>query len=241
MNITDRYQNKLFSILGDSMSTFGGYSEPGDAIFYDTARKYQAGLLSWEDTWWGQVIARLGGTLLVNNSISGSMVSKHRLCEVPTYGCSDERTSGLGRNGEDPDVIIILMGTNDWGGRIKPALEAGDDENNLAIFAVAYRGMIEKLRRNYPNAEIWCLTLPVSTCKKRPDFVFPHRFSDWHIEEYCREIRACARDCGCRLIDLYRSAEPYDTIDCFHPNADGMKTLSEAVLQELQRGLGGDH
>ncbi len=71
------YKNKLFSILGDSISTFEGYSEPYEATYYDAVRKCQGDITKVEHTWWGQVIEHLGGELLVNNSISGSMVCAH--------------------------------------------------------------------------------------------------------------------------------------------------------------------
>ena len=107
------------------------------------------------------------------------------------------------------------------------------EKDDPAIFSVAYRMMLEKLKRNYPASEIWCFTLPRSMCKRSESFVFPYRYAGWHIEEFCEVIRRCAEEFSCRLIDLYRYAEPYDTIDGFHPNADGMKTLADAVLARL--------
>lgn len=73
----------------------------------------------------------------------------------------------------------------------------------------------------------------MSDCKDREDFIFPYRYGGRHMEEYCDVIRACAEVYGCRVIDLYRSAQPYDTIDGFHPNAEGMKTLSDAMIRLL--------
>lgn len=59
--IPNRYKGKYFSILGDSISTLQGYSEPEYAVFYDTTRKLESGVLTSLDTWWGQVIEQLGG------------------------------------------------------------------------------------------------------------------------------------------------------------------------------------
>jgi hypothetical protein len=92
---TEKYKDKRFSVLGDSISTLQGYSEPKNAEFYDALRMRKAGLHGVEDTWWGQVIARLGGKLLVNNSISGSTVCRRPTHTIPSYACSDERTSAL--------------------------------------------------------------------------------------------------------------------------------------------------
>ncbi|MBO5109305.1 MAG: SGNH/GDSL hydrolase family protein [Clostridia bacterium] len=233
MNATNSYQDKYFSILGDSLSALDGYSQPEDAAFYTGMMKFEANVFLPEDTWWGQVIDALGGTLLVNHSIAGSMVSRHRSCEIPSYGCSDERTSALSRDGHVPDVILVLMGTNDWGCPIQPTPDETSAKDDLSIFSIAYQTMLEKLRRNYPTAEIWCCTLPVSTSTQNEHFVFPYCYRGHHIEEYCEIIRACAEANACRLIDLYRFAPPYDTVDDFHPNSEGMQTLSAAVLSQL--------
>lgn len=228
-----RYNGKLFSVLGDSISTLSGYSEPDGAAFYEGTRKFKAGVFTPEDTWWGQVIERLGGELLVNNSISGSMVCRHKGILVPSYGCSDERTSALSRDSRAPDVIIVYLGTNDWGAGIKVTPYSKADEGDTSIFSVAYAAMLEKLRTNYPQAEIICCTLSVSRWTGHDEFVFPYRYCGRHIEEYCEAIRTCASAAGCRLVDLYRSESHYDTIDGFHPNADGMKTLADSFIARL--------
>jgi hypothetical protein len=93
--------------------------------------------------------------------------------------------------------------------------------------------MLEKLKRNYPNAEIWCFTLPISRCSAREDFRFPYCFGGRHIEEYCDAIRACAETYECKVVDLYVHEEAYDTMDGFHPNASGMTTLANAVMEKL--------
>ena len=85
------YKNKLFSVLGDSISTFEGVSEPEFAAFYDNYNKLLGNIYSPKQTWWGIVIDTLGGELLVNNSISGSTVTWHPSYEISSYACSDER------------------------------------------------------------------------------------------------------------------------------------------------------
>lgn len=218
------------SVLGDSISTLKGCSEPADAVFYEGMRQYEAEVFVPSDTWWGQIIDRLGGELLVNNAISGSMVARHRFCEAPTYGCSDERTAALGRDGLSPDLILIFLGINDWGYGMPPVPRAQSEAEDPAVFAVAYRLMLEKLRRQYRSAVLWCFTLPESRCSAQPAFVFPQSYGGYPIEDYNRVIREMAVAFGCRLTDWYRSGRPHDTIDGFHPNADGMKTLAETAL-----------
>lgn len=224
------YRYKKFSVLGDSISTLLGYSEPDYAAFYDTSHKIKSGVLTPSDTWWGIVIERLGGELLVNNSISGSTVTRHPLYEIPSYACSDERTSSLHKEEATPDVIMIYMGTNDWGSGVR----VNDGErNSTSLFSPAYDTMLSKIKNNYPNAEIWCLTLPISSCESLSRFEFPYFFGGRHIDEYCEAIRSCAEKFGCRMIDLreFSSSEPYDTIDGFHPNAQGMQSIARGVLE----------
>ena len=228
---------KKYSILGDSISTFAGYSEPEGAEFYDTEKKLAAGIYSHRDTWWGRVIQALDGELLVNNAISGSTVCGGPRYEYPSYACSDERTSALAKGGVDPDVIFAYIGTNDWG-RATPIREEearDSEERDPECFVLpAYERMLEKLKRNYPSAVIYCFTPARSRFSKSETFSFPYAYRGRHIEDYVKVIRASAAKYGCRLVDLYRYAEPYETIDGFHPDAEGMETLAKAVLSQIR-------
>ncbi len=232
MSMNASYKDKCFSILGDSISTLEGCNPPDYAVFYNRDTMYRAGILSPADTWWGKVIDALGGRLLVNDSFSGSTVVWHPSYEIESYGCSDARTGGLAKDGQAPDVIMVYLGTNDWGCGIRVLPERG--ETSLAVFANAYGEMLKKLKINYPDAEIWCLTLMQSTWSAEPRFVFPVRCGGWHIDEYNDAIRACAKKANCTLIDTAKTV-PYDTIDGLHPNAHGMQTIADAVLRGWER------
>lgn len=233
MNLIDKYKGKYFSILGDSISTFEGVSIPKHAVYYDTSHKLYAQITKMEDTWWGRLISELGGQLLINNSISGSTVTYHPSYEYQSYGCSDERTASLSAGNTNPDVILVYLGTNDWGAAVKVSDNGFSQSKDLTIFSVAYSKMLEKLKINYPNAEIWCFTLSTSYCSARSDFSFPYYSGGWHISEYCEVIRNCSQKHGCRLIELYKDCSAYDTIDGFHPNKNGMKTIADMVLFNL--------
>ncbi|MBQ7761807.1 MAG: SGNH/GDSL hydrolase family protein [Clostridia bacterium] len=229
-----KYEGKLFSILGDSISTLVDFSVPrDDSVFYKGERCCEAGIFVPNDTWWGQVIEHLGGKALVNNSISASLVSRHRNCYVESYGCSDERTSFLDKCGILPDVIFVFLGINDWGfaTKLKPECEA--ENNDISIFSVAYDLMIRKLKTNYPDAEIWCFTLPESICSSNPSFEFKPVRRGLHINDYCQIIRDTAERHQCRLIELYGVGEPHDTIDGYHPNRDGMTTIANKIIGQI--------
>ena len=226
----DNYKNKTFSILGDSVSTLEGYSTPEYCAFYDTDKKLESGVITPQDTWWGMVVSALGGRVLVNNSISGSTVTYSPLYEIPSYACSNERTSSLHLGSDTPNVIMVYIGTNDFGAGV---LIDGDNESDNTVFSVAYKNMLKKLKNNYPLAEIWCFTLAKSRYLKKPSFEFPYLYGGTHIEKYCNAITKIATELNLKVIDLYNNAEPYDTIDGFHPNKSGMTALSTAVLKSV--------
>ena len=209
---------KKISILGDSISTYQGYTTP-DGVFYDLFSVAMAEMRGVDDTWWMQVIHGLDGQLEVNNSFSSTTVagedqylapvtaaghmmdSFHR---SPNYlsGCSDQRTAGLG----NPDVILIFMGTNDAGYRIDPA------------------------------AQIWCGTLLWSYCVKDETINYYQQELGGaeSLAPYNRAIRAAAAAEGCPVADLAASGREYAAIDCAHPHADGMKTIADLWLQALR-------
>jgi lysophospholipase L1-like esterase len=233
--MTNKYLGKLFSILGDSISTLSGYSEPFYAAFYDNTQKIRSGVLTTDETWWGHVINQLKGQLLINNSFSGSTVTKLSGYMVPSYACSNERTSALGYPDLSPDIIMVFIGINDWGLNVKLLPSSDSEKNDTSVFYVAYNSMLDKLQKNYPNSEIWCLTLPISTCTRIDGFTFPYFRCGRHINEYNDIIRLSSNEKGCKLIELYDNNVNYDTIDGFHPNADGMKTIANRIIREIDK------
>lgn len=233
---------QYFSILGDSISTLRTYSPDGYRVFYIEENCEKSGVYEIRDTWWGKVIEHFGGMLLVNNSYSGSRVTK-----LPFWyslfpsGCSEKRTSSLHLADQNPDVIMIYLGFNDWAnfvdidGRHQKSKEKVN--GNMSVFSEAYRAMLTQIKENYPKAEVWCITLNQSKCLNQPKFFF----SDWEryrgkIDGYNEVIRLVAKECQCKVVDIYQYEKPYDSIDGAHPNAEGMKTIAELVIKEIEKG-----
>ena len=183
----NQYYQKQFSILGDSISTLDGYIPEGYRCFYSGENCNKSGVIEMRDTWWGKVIDFFGGELLVNNSWSGSRVTRFPDSEIlfPS-GCSDERTGRLHINNVKPDVIIVYLGTNDWafGADKYYTDKVLDDDFHCTSFDFAYSTMIGKIKSNYPDAEIWCCTLNTTFMSSNPSFTFPYKYSGSHIEEY---------------------------------------------------------
>lgn len=233
--VSNKYFGKQFSVLGDSISTLDGFCPKGYNVFYKDDNCVKSGVTQMSDTWWDKVISFFGGELLVNNSWSGSKITKlpEKDLLFPS-GCSDERTSSLHIDDIKPDVILVYLGTNDWAFGAKTGNETrilNEDENEL--FEVAYDRMLQKLRNNYPKSEIWCFTLCETYISTRPDFQFPHKHAGTHIEEYNDIIRDSARKNNCRLMDLYSYKLPYDSIDGSHPSGAGMNTLATMVIRAM--------
>ena len=227
---------KKISILGDSISTFTGYTEP-DGVFYDLFNIMFAEMKGVEDTWWMRVIRALDGQLDTNNSFSSTTVSENVFCgssmgesarmmdafhRSPHYlpGCSDKRTSGLG----DPHMILVSMGTNDAGYGV-----------DTTTFARDYRRMLQKLKRNYPNAEIWCSTLLWSYCIKNDCMDYYPPGASASLDPYNKIIRETAAAENCLLADLAADGTQYSAIDIVHPDNAGMKTTADLWLRYLKK------
>lgn len=229
------YYGKQFSILGDSISTLNGFNPRKYRVFYHGENSAKTAVYEMCDTWWGKVIDFFGGELLVNNSWSGSRVTKlPNQDELFPSGCSNERTSSLHINSVMPDVIIVYLGTNDWAFRAKTGNETrflGEDDSD--IFDLAYDSMLKQLKSNYPSSEIWCCSLSETYMSKCQEFRFPHEYDGTHIEEYNDIIRSVSCKNKCKLIDLYSYKMPYDSIDGSHPTSVGMNTLATAVIRSM--------
>ncbi len=207
---------KIYSILGDSVSTFLGYT-PAEAMFYDAWTQRAAGLFGHEDTWWMQVIRGMDGLLGVNNSYAGSLVSGR----LAVSGTSLSRIERLGDNGM-PDVILVAMGANDWAYGVLPQ-----------EFECEYRLMSERIKAQYPETEIWCATLMRGKDAEIPEDTFFDVDSAVSPKIYSDIIRKTAGECGLTVAHLDRCDAEYDTIDGVHPNKKGMDTIASVWLREL--------
>ncbi|MEG2000132.1 MAG: SGNH/GDSL hydrolase family protein [Evtepia sp.] len=201
-----------FSVLGDSLTSFAGIS-PMEGAFYAPA---VYGLSTYCDTWWMQVICKCGGSLLANNSYSGSTVSRHGYLPASF----PNRIRRLAKPPLIPDVILVSIGLNDVAQLVPPK-----------EFGVDYGLMLSNLHAAYPRAELFCSTLchAVQREKTRPLFV---NFSECiSLSLYNEQIRSAARSVPCRLIEL--SNVTYSSPDGVHPDRQGMRELAEAYLSAM--------
>lgn len=242
----NQYYGKKFSVLGDSISTFAGFNPTGYKIFYQGENCIKADIHDKNRTWWQRTINFLGGELLTNNSYAYSRVSQMPdMSDLFPSGCSNERTSTLHSGKEKPDVILVMMGMSDWIGEvpITGGVENYYDEEigknifgfveDESSFSFAYDVMLEKLKSNYPAAEIWCCTLFTTRVSNNPDFDFLKKHKDNDIEKYNRVIRESATKNACKVVDFAKFKIQIDTFDGFNPNVAGMKSLAVLAAREI--------
>jgi len=231
------YFGKQFSVLGDSISTLEGFNPRGYHVFYQRQNSAETGVREMQDTWWGKVIEFFGGELLVNNAWSGSRVTAQRDDGDPfPAGCSPRRTGSLNIGSVMPDVILVYMGINDWANGVPIDDLECDCVKAKTQFDCAYYGMIDQLRADYPKAEIWCCTLSETYMESNPSFRFPSAYGGIELWRYNQVIRECAKQPGCRCLDIHSLREPYDSADGTHPTSKGMDTIAWAVLASLNDG-----
>lgn len=150
------YAQKV-TIFGDSYSTYEGQVSPNwNFIWYGPSEKRNWGnndVHAVEQTWWHLLIKEMGYSLEKNNSFSGSTVC------YTGYGKADysdrafiTRMCNLG----NPDIILILSGTNDsWAkAPVGNYQHEGWTRKDLYSFRPAFCYMIHYLKQNYPNARI---------------------------------------------------------------------------------------
>lgn len=242
--IIDRYKGKKCSILGDSISTFGVPSSTNTQGLYtykgNMCRYSQDGIdsirFNVQDTWWMQVITRLGMTLGVNESWRGTSVSSVRT-SVGTPFSSQTRINHLGNNGK-PDLILVYGGTNDAGANVtigtfnteNPKNYTAEQIANLPIdtFANAYRTMIIRLIKTYPNAEIVAILPNLCT-----DY-----YSIARLDLYIECIKEICDYFGVKYIDIRRAGiSVYNLnsylVDGIHPNKEGMSLIADNIYRSL--------
>jgi lysophospholipase L1-like esterase len=212
---TSDFAGKTVSILGDSISTYKGYVPEGYSCFYPYPT---ADLGDVNQTWWMQVINKLGMKLLKNNSYSGTCVSEGT---GNNSTVQDSRLKELLFGTEAPDIIIIFMGSNDCGSQYV----------KYDTFKNSYKVMLDKIKVLCPNSEIYIMTLPPSKLYNENDRV-----------EYNEVIRQYAKDYNLPLVEMNNTYNGDDCskylVDSAHQNLAGMTKLANAVIQGMLESAG---
>ena len=133
-----------FSILGDSFSTFVGFTDPVENNQYYPTMSEDVLLV--RSTWWHQFAAETGITLQKNNSYSGSRISK----SAGDGQSFADRVDNLGK----PDLVIVEGATNDSADNVGEYKYTDWTEDDLACFRPALAYTLNYLREHNPGAAI---------------------------------------------------------------------------------------
>ena len=247
-------QGKKISIIGDSISTYSGYLPSG----YNS--RYPSGVIqNVNQTWWYPLIQDTKMTLLKNCSYNGSTVSGQQNTNhsagysttgsSPYPACGDKRISDLANGTDTPDIVICFIGINDFGAnRSVPVgtydgLSAipADSSTGMADFTSAYGLMIKKIHAAYPNAIVYCCTLPPTTGSTyNPNGTFPTKNTTTGdcLADFNNAIRTLANNMNCRIMEFAKAGITFWNNSTYmedgvHPSVLGHKTLKRMAETTL--------
>lgn len=237
-------KGKYLSVLGDSISAYSGYIPAGNTAYYTGAN---SGVTLVSDMWWYKVCEKLGMRPLVINAWSGSKVSSIDAATTPFTPMSDvARCQALHNGSILPDEILIFAGTNDYS---KPNANIGTWTGATALpsdnntFSNAYALMLSRIQTSYPNAKIYCCSLPIFVRTNTEKTSVEFNSEGKTIFEYNEVIRRAANLFGCSYIDLQgcgitrQNAYPTYCEDYSntptHPNALGHTVYADHIVKKM--------
>lgn len=222
---------KKLSVMGDSISAFQGYIPSGNAAYYTGQN---SGVSSFEQMWWQRICDQTGMRRLVINAWSGSKVSGIDASISNFVPMSDvSRAQGLHTEDDDPDIIIVFGGTNDF----------SKENADIVTFEDAYHLMINRMQARYKSAKIYCLSLPIFVRTNTDKTGIEKNDEEKTVFDYNEVIRMVSNQRSCEYIDLngcgitrqnmYPTyAIDYETIPT-HPNNIGHDVYAKRILSQL--------
>lgn len=223
--VNGRYQTRktnTTSIIGTSISTYEGYIPVGNVPNgnYTEARRPPYRM------WWYGLTHNLFN-LLVNESWGGRRVTKTRSDDNASWAMN--AIPGLAKDGINPDVVFIELGMNDLLNNVAIGDYSGTiDPNDDLTFANCYARVLDGVTTTYPNARIYCLTIPFAKQKTYKDH---KRYND--------AIRMVAEQYYATVIDVTNigvnhSNQAMYTFDGVHPNEAGMNLIAGRVYNTVR-------
>ena len=233
--VAEYTSGKNISILGDSLSTYSGYSNDANANtnLSSNCEAYGSGsfvseITSVNQTWWKQTADLTGMNVLVNNSSSGSYASNFSAQEGGASLSGINRSIQLHNDttNTNPDIIAVYMGINDLLGGV-----------SIDDFTTAYTTIVSNIKTSYPKAEIFVFTLPYVR-KDKDSFVDTDT-----LNAYNNAIEKIGTDNNCTVVKVYPNyswtEENWQTYCCSqtngygHPTAKGMDLITNAFVDTM--------
>lgn len=223
-------EKESIKIHGDSISTHWEFQKKGYPVYYDEWTAEKNGLMSYRDCWWWPVSVQLAMKNITiakieNYSYSGSFVTGS---EFPS-GASDQRIREMKNPYFDCAFILIYMGFNDFGRRVPVWPEPGKED-----FYSAYVKMLQKMKEQFPRAQILPATLLMTESDIHPRWRFP---DEDRFYEFNKAIRTASLICDCTLVDLAATGVRLPAIDRdhTHPDVTGHCLLAQCWIDQLKK------
>lgn len=210
-----------FSILGDSYSTYKGFTNPSEnAQWYPandpSTQGYGSGnnVSDVRETWWHLFSSRDKVRLEENASYSGSTICYDSYGTGTTDGKTTsfiQRRSAIG----NPELLLIFGGTNDnWAGASIGEYKYSDwTESDLSYFAPALAYLIYAIRLEHIGIEI----------------VFVE--NDLLTSAYKTAIETVCEHYSVPVIKLHDISKTYN-----HPNVAGMNEIYGQIVEYFHHG-----
>ncbi len=218
--LTEALKGKRVSFIGDSISTFQGYSNNieynatigKNSVYYKNDRN---GFTDVNETWWMQTVKATGMELLVNNSWSGDRVTNRGIARAKQLHDND---------GVKPDVIVVYLGINDFRTGV-----------TVREFKTAYDTMIGGMKEAYPEADVYLCDFVYSTGKMSKESIRPMDVKKFN--EVVSEIAAKHQASLVEFFDgtgiTWKNVAEHMGDQVLHPNYKGMDVMTECVLASL--------
>lgn len=251
------FKDKWISIFGDSISTFKGYVPSKNEYYYPDTSNSEYSVKKVTQTWWHQLLTRLGAKLCVNDSWSGRTVTNysepnsaanrgnlHRVTGQPYMNL--DGTTEIATEDQYPDVILIMLGVNDFNRNCSLGNYEAKNYTNTSTtteFYVQYNVMLMSIcgvytdpLQNYPNAQVYCLQTTFSTCNTFP----PKNQNNVSQIEFNQAIEQEATLYSSKTLHTYElgvyntnAAANYVDSQRLHPNTKMMTKIANKCYNEM--------
>lgn len=217
----------VISFLGASRDTYYDAYSPVNSLYHGKDQyyypTYSSTVLRVSDTWWYQTYTGLNIKLGVNNSYSGSCASDNTMA-----GNSVARLKTLGNNGI-PNIVVVILGAN-------------DNVNGYSAEKVykAYCTIIEYITEHYIEFDGDLCYIPQIYMFNEPYTSYRgYSFTDERRLEYNQKMDQVASEYDNVKVFYASDVITKDNYtlyygDQMHYNADGMKVLSNALIEKIK-------
>ena len=252
-NYVNSFRGCKVSLLGDSFSAFDGYSTSGHDYYPNPNSDVE--LL--QEMWYKQVIDAFEMEILNIGGWSGSCVTSGVRDDTSYKPASDpSRCEALDSGGEDPDVIFVAMGVNDysysssasqyvsWDGTTALGSAADLSDFINTDFERAYATMLARIQHAYPDAFIICIT-PFFQGRYSTDTkanylnaigksIFDYAESVKKICSIMHVVCIDGTNIGFNRYNYYPTYAQDSAVHPTHPTIAGQKVIADAVIAAMR-------